>query len=111
MILIIGGLGYFMIFGSSPTKETPTALQATDTPTITYTMAEVMSHKTANDCWMVIDGRVYDVTRFIASREHNPEILRGCGLDATAMFEEERKHSKSKAQTLLTELVIGTLAS
>ena len=56
-----------------------------------------------------IDKNVYNVTSFIASGKHNPEIVRGCGIDATTMFEEERKHSSREAQGLLKELVIGTL--
>ncbi len=56
-----------------------------------------------------MNDTVYDVTAFIASNEHNPEILRGCGLDATVMFNEERKHARGRSQTLLTELAIGIL--
>ena len=30
-----------------------------------YTMEEVRKHKTDNDCWIVWNGGVYDVTNFL----------------------------------------------
>lgn len=75
-----------------------------------FTLAEVAKHNTKTDCWIVIDSSVINATDYIASGKHNPEIVRGCGLDATAMFEAERKHTKGEAQSLLKELAIGTLS-
>lgn len=31
----------------------------------TYTMAEVASHKTKDSCWMVMEGKVFDVTKWL----------------------------------------------
>ncbi|EJT97504.1 hypothetical protein DACRYDRAFT_96985 [Dacryopinax primogenitus] len=48
---------------------------------------EVQRHNTREDCWVVIEGQVYDVTRFL---EDHPggiaSILRMAGSDATDMF-------------------------
>ena len=30
-----------------------------------YALAEIAKHNTADDAWMVYDGRVYDVTNFV----------------------------------------------
>jgi hypothetical protein len=30
-----------------------------------FTKAEVAKHDTVNDCWMIINGKVYDVTPFV----------------------------------------------
>jgi cytochrome b involved in lipid metabolism len=30
-----------------------------------YDMSEVKKHTTLNDCWIVVDGFVYDVTSFL----------------------------------------------
>ncbi len=109
IVLIIGGL-FFLLEGRSSSTLTTELSSPTSTQSLTtYTLSEVMTHNSANDCWMIIDGKIFDATEYIASKEHNPEILRGCGLDATEMFKEERKHRQGRAQNLLPELIIGTL--
>jgi len=74
-----------------------------------YGIVELSVHSDANDCWLAIDGKVYDVTDYIASGRHNPQILKGCGQDATDMFNQERKHSGKEAQSLLSKYIIGVL--
>lgn len=32
----------------------------------TYTLAEVGTHKTKDSCWLVMDGKVFDVTKFLS---------------------------------------------
>ncbi len=109
--LVLVGAGYYAV--RSRTTTTPPATEAAQpidlSNTPSYSLADVSSHTSSSDCWMAIDGKVYDVTEYIASGQHNPEIVRGCGLDASQMFSEERKHSRGKAQALLPGLVIGTL--
>jgi len=75
----------------------------------TFSMDEVNKHNSKNNCWMVIDGKVYDATNYIASGQHKPIITQGCGVDATVMFEEVKKHSSPKAKNLLDQFLIGTL--
>ncbi len=79
-----------------------------------YTMEEVAKHNTKDDCWMVIDGDVYDVTDFIASHPGGPSILQGCGKDATELFETRPMGSKtphsSNARGLKEKYEIGELA-
>ncbi len=48
---------------------------------------EVGNHNLATDCWTLIDGIVYDVTRFIRKHPGGPlSILKGAGVDATTAF-------------------------
>lgn len=72
-------------------------------------LSEVGLHNTPSDCWMIIDTTVYDVTSYIVSGQHNPEIVRGCGLDATTMFSEVRKHQRGETRDILPQFAIGTL--
>lgn len=75
-----------------------------------YTLSDVEKHNTKTDCWMAINGKVVDVTEFIASGGHpNNQILFGCGKDATDIFEQVRKHSKNEVQALLVKYEIGVL--
>ncbi len=85
---------------SSSTTQTPTAEK-------TYTLAEVAVHNKSNDCWQVIDGKVYDVTKYVPAHPGGPQIIKGCGADASAMYNGVGKHANAKAK--LAELLIGTL--
>jgi len=78
-----------------------------------YTMADVATHATAGDCWLVISGEVYDVTRFISSHPGGAAILEGCGTDATVLFEtrpsgSQTPHSQN-ARSMMAAYRIGSL--
>lgn len=110
LFLIVGGTYAFMhTYSTTTTHTTSTPPLDTHSTSSSYTLAEVAEHATDASCWMAIDGVVYDVSAFIALGQHNPEISRGCGTNATTMFNEERKHSGRTAQTLLRQYAIGTL--
>ncbi|OXG35145.1 L-mandelate dehydrogenase [Cryptococcus neoformans Bt120] len=48
---------------------------------------EVQKHATRGDCWVIIDGMVYDVTDFVSQHPGGAEvILRNAGKDATRIF-------------------------
>ncbi|CCF59833.1 hypothetical protein KAFR_0I00520 [Kazachstania africana CBS 2517] len=48
---------------------------------------EVAKHKTPDDCWVVINGYVYDITSFIMSHPGGPDVLEtNAGKDVTAIF-------------------------
>lgn len=54
--------------------------------TPSYTLAQIGEHASKEDCWFAIKEKVYDVSAFIASGQHNPIISQGCGKDATSLF-------------------------
>lgn len=54
-----------------------------------FPVAEVMKHNTLDDCWIAIEGQVYDVSGFL--RKHPggaARILRYAGSDATSAFRQ-----------------------
>jgi hypothetical protein len=78
-----------------------------------YDLQEVSEHDSEEDCWMIIDGKVYDITGFIANGKHGTEILKGCGKDATELYQTRpmgsgTPHSDS-ANAMLEEYYIGDL--
>ena len=48
-------------------------------------MSEVYKHNTRQDCWMVIEDKVYDVTSWIDKHPGGDLILSYAGLDATVI--------------------------
>lgn len=80
-----------------------------------YTLAEIAAHATAADCWFAVEGKVYNVTPFIASGKHpgGEAILMGCGKDATSLFNAKPSNGQPhspKAREGLANFYIGELA-
>ena len=78
----------------------------------TYTVDEVAKHNSPDDCWLVIHGKVYDVTSFIPQHPGGDIITQYCGKDATEVFENRpgsgTPHSDT-ARQLLENYYIGEL--
>ena len=50
-------------------------------------LADIAKHNTAGDCWLIINGKVYNVTDFLSSHSGGAaSIAPYCGKDATAAF-------------------------
>ncbi len=73
-----------------------------------YTLAQVQEHASQSDCWLIIGDSVYDVTSYGPEHPGGEDIYKGCGKDATKMFNGEREHQEM-AKTLLETFKIGTL--
>lgn len=78
----------------------------------TYTLAEVSQHALESDCWMAIDGQVYDLTAYLPEHPSKPSIiLPWCGQEASEAYRTKTKgrtHSPA-ADQLLPGYRIGQL--
>ena len=75
-----------------------------------YTMAKVKENNSANSCWSVINGNVYNLTQWINSHPGGPSVIRGlCGVDGTASFNGKHRGQGSPTATLASYL-LGPLA-
>lgn len=94
----------------TPPAAPPTA-QATIAPPV-YTLAEVAAHHQAQDCWMAIDGKVYDLSAYLPQHPSSPDIIfPWCGKEASQAYATKtkgRSHS-THADKLLEKYLIGTL--
>ena len=90
-------------------KPTPTP---TPTPTATkagYTMADVKSANTSAKCWSVIDGYVYDLTKWIPVHRGGPQAITFlCGKDGTSAFKAQHDGSSGPV-SVLSNYLLGPL--
>jgi cytochrome b involved in lipid metabolism len=109
LVIILAITAYFWYQNNSEATLTNLApVAAVSTSPITMDM--VAGHASATDCWMVINGKVIDVSNFVSKHPGGDVIVQGCGKDATSYFNNVPQHLKGTAQTLVNKLAIGTLA-
>jgi len=106
--LIILAIGTVLIFVSACATQTTTETGAT-----TYTIQELAKHSTRDDCWLLIHGKVYDVTSFVSNHPGGEAILEGCGKDATQLYETRPMGSgtphSQRARDSLENFYIGEI--
>eukprot|EP01125_Pyxidicula_operculata_P022313 TRINITY_DN9058_c0_g1_i1.p1 TRINITY_DN9058_c0_g1~~TRINITY_DN9058_c0_g1_i1.p1 ORF type:complete len:144 (+),score=38.20 TRINITY_DN9058_c0_g1_i1:33-434(+) len=74
-----------------------------------YTVEEVSKHNSKESCWLIIDDKVYDVTRYINDHPGGDKILIKAGDDNTKGFYGEQ-HPET-VSTMVGEYLIGTIVS
>jgi len=73
-----------------------------------YSLEEVAKHKTANDCWVVVEGKVLDVTKFLPDHPGGKmAIMAFAGRDATTEF--KMVHEEGVIEKYAPEVIIGKL--
>lgn len=78
-----------------------------------FTVDEIAKHNSKEDCWLLISGKIYNVTKNIPVHPGGAAILEGCGKDATTLFETRpmgsgTPHSEA-ARGYLAKAYIGDL--
>ncbi|OMJ09961.1 hypothetical protein AYI70_g10626 [Smittium culicis] len=73
-----------------------------------YTLEQVAQHNTRKDCWMVLFGKVYNVTDYLPFHPGGKgELMRGAGKDGTKLFLEY--HSWVNPELMLDKCLVGFL--
>jgi cytochrome b involved in lipid metabolism len=79
---------------------------------ITLNSQEVAKHNNANDCWMIINGGVYDLTNFLYLHSGGSQfILQYCGQDGSVGFNTKDgmgQHSQ-RDMAILSQFYLGDL--
>merc|ERR1712078_21542 len=85
-------------FSQSPTFERFTAgARMAEADAKTFTLAQCEEHCSEEDCWLVIHGKVYDVTAMLDEHPGGGDILvSASGRDATDDFEDVGHSSSAK---------------
>ena len=83
---------------ASPTPSPTTSISAA---TSKYTMEQVKANNGATSCWSVIEGDVYDLTKWISSHPGGAAAIRSlCGIDGTSAFNAQHEGQKNPAARL-----------
>jgi cytochrome b involved in lipid metabolism len=115
MVLIVGG-GLFFVFNKKEEKKQKIEIKKVEQETpkkSSFSMSDVAKHNNENDCWIVIDGKVYDVTSYIESHPGGKIMANFCGQDGSAAFVTKGKKNKPHspaAYEILKTLYIGDLS-
>ena len=107
--------------GTSAIGAPAASMQAASTPATAertsrrITQAELARHERSDDCWLAIDGAVYDVSAYGLQHPAEPEVLNAwCGREASEAYRTKglpgggRPHS-TRADAMLPRYRIGTL--
>lgn len=122
MLLTLGLAGMFALTGcqasadappatpvqSEPVEQSQPAVEGTNEAEIaeqdaveTFSLDDVAQHSTLDDCWIAVDGVVYDVSGFGPSHPGGASrIEQICGTDATDAFRGQHGTSGAPNSTL-----------
>ncbi len=69
-------------------SETPAVIDTADENASTsYNMDEVAKHNNKDDCWSVIDGKIYKLTDWVGKHPGGAgNIVKICGIDGSSAF-------------------------
>ena len=96
---------------SSGGGSAPAPAQKPVSTNLPLTLDEVKKRNSADDCWSIIDGNVYDLTNWVESHPGGKERITAiCGKDGTSSFLGKHSNSNS-AKSQLTRFELGKLAA
>jgi hypothetical protein len=96
---------------ASQPKPTPTPTPTAEVTTQSgYTMDKVRQNNSASSCWSIINGNVYDLTKWISSHPGGRSAITGlCGRDGTSAFNGQHRGGGRPTSTL-SGYLLGPLA-
>ncbi len=88
-VVMVGFLGWNIVVQNGSKNEKKPQMSVAPTAgskALLISLSEVESHNVPEDCWTVVEGKVYDLTEYIAKDQHPPAIKDACGVDGTELF-------------------------
>ncbi|MCX7955516.1 MAG: cytochrome b5 domain-containing protein [Patescibacteria group bacterium] len=120
IILIIAGIIFYQSKNDQKItqKSASNKQESTISPAISseeskkISVEEVKKHSKKEDCYMIIENKVYDLTSYIDSHPGGLIIARFCGKDGTGAFNargKEKEPHSPKARELLKKYYLADL--
>ena len=96
-------------FGGGASSSAGASSAQRPDPNTPYTAAQVATHDSEDDLWVVIDGKVYDLTEYVHEHPGGSEaIAKNAGKDATVGFKGPQH--PSRVFDIVEDYRVGTLA-
>ncbi len=87
--LIAAALSTVVVFAGS-------AVSASAAPT--YTIAQVKAHAKTAKCWSVVNGKVYNLTPWVAKHPGGPEVITAmCGRDSNCGVQGQARPQRHRS--------------
>lgn len=95
---------------AAATSGTESPARTTGPGIPTYSVEEVSTHATPDDCWLIVNARVYDVTDYLRLHPGGQRtITKWCGKESTTAFvtEDGRGEHSPAAWNDLEHYLVG----
>jgi len=100
-----------MALTDSATQDQVLADQNLPAGVIKLTSSEIKKHNSRDDCWSIVNGKVYNLTSFVQQHPGGIELISSiCGIDGTAAFSSQHG-SSAKPNNALAGLLLGSLGA
>lgn len=78
-----------------------------------YTASDVTKHTNKGDCWVIRNGKVYNVTEFAADHPGGDDLIfKYAGQDVGEIMKDSSEHDHSQnAYDMLSEYLIGKIGT
>lgn len=109
--VLVGHSGAQAVWGGklTPPQPIPAASSIPSATAASLTLAQVQEHNTADDCWSIVAGNVYNLTDWINEHPGGASVIEGmCGVDATEAFNSEHG-SQGRPERELENFLVGPL--
>jgi len=125
--ILVAGLVFYQDKKNNKVADSSTGVLVADTinqltasgKNLVLSMEEIGKHSKSSDCWMLIDGKVYNVTSYFGSHPGgNSTMAATCGKDATIAYATKDPNASNNikgqshsfnAKNLLTDYYLGYL--
>ena len=115
VLIIFAGVSIFIIANNSKTISTqviqvppyaPAIVNSSASSVEQYTSAQVAVHSSSNDCWSIINSKVYNLTAWVNQHPGGQQaILSLCGIDGSSAFNDQHGGQKRPTNELASFLI------
>ena len=108
--IVAGGLAIHKLGGNEGIITNTPAVDTASLGNITLSTTEVAKHSTKTSCWIIVEGKVYDISRYFGNHPGGDIIMVNfCGKEATTAFKLSPHRHSDSATSLLVKYLLGNL--